>query len=432
MQHGNRTFLLAIALSAACASAAHAQTAMSYRFKEGDKLHYLLEQKTNSTMSLAGTDIVMKVNATLSMAWHVVEVQSNGSAYVKVKVTHSKMTMESLLGNVVVDSKDKDLPNDVAGKMLGQMNKAIASMEITGTMLPTGEMKDVKISDETAKAMKAVPGASDLGDLAHPDNFRDMISGIVFPTGTVSKGKSWTHKTEITAPAGKIMADNVYTFDETIQQGGVALEKISLKPEIKIQGNPKATMKVKSIKATGYTLFDNKAGRVVESSLNQTKTGSVSVMGLVLDSITEETTTIRLLKPSEVKVDLVKTIASVKLDEEKVVEKTVATELLETLPGVSRSFTLERSYVRSVTIMGSASADAAIAAEIKALVEPAIEDIGKKVTVKESIALDGKEITKVNVLWVERSQQGTATRADGSTVTFHVKVGLRLKLEKAK
>ena len=69
MQFGKRSILLgiAIALTVVSATAARAQTAMSYRFKEGDKLHYLLEQKTNSTMSLAGTDIVMKVNATLSL-----------------------------------------------------------------------------------------------------------------------------------------------------------------------------------------------------------------------------------------------------------------------------------------------------------------------------------------------------------------------------
>jgi len=61
--HRKPTCFLAIVLTAAFASATHAQT-MSYRFKEGDKLHYLLEQKTKSTMSLAGTDIVMKVDAT--------------------------------------------------------------------------------------------------------------------------------------------------------------------------------------------------------------------------------------------------------------------------------------------------------------------------------------------------------------------------------
>jgi hypothetical protein len=78
--------------------------------------------------------------------------------------------------------------------------------------------------------------------------------------------------------------------------------------------------------------------------------------------------------------------------------------------------------------MGAAGADA----EIKALAEASIDEIGKKVTVKESVALDGKEITKVNVHWVERSRRGTALRSDGTTIAFLVKVGLRLKLEKAK
>src|SRR5205823_3171851 len=131
-------------------------------------------------------------------------------------------------------------------------------------------------------AMRAVPGADKLGDLSHPDNFKDMISGIVFPTESVAKGRSWTHKTESKTPAGKTFAENVYTPEGTVVQDGVTLEKISLKPTIKVEADPNAQMKVKSITANGYTLFDNKAGRVVESSLQQTKKGQVTVMGLTL------------------------------------------------------------------------------------------------------------------------------------------------------
>ena len=433
MHHGKRMYLLAIALSTIFATAAHAQTTMAYRFKEGDRLHYLMEQKTKSTMSLAGADVEMKVNVTLSMSWQVLKVDAKGSAQVKIKVTHSKMAMESVVGNAQVDSKDKDAPNDVIGKMLGQMNKAVAAMEITATMLPTGEMKDVKVADETVTAMRGIPGADKLGDLAHPDNFKDMIGGIVFPTDSISKGKSWTHKTETKTPAGKIFADNIYASEGTVVQDGISLEKLSINPNIRIEADPNAQMKVKSIKATGYTLFDNKAGRVVESSVNQIKKGSVGVMGLVLDQITEETTTIKLQKlTAEAKSEGAKSILSVKLAEGDFVDKAVATELLETLPGVSRSFTLERSYVRSITITGGTGAETAIANEIKALAEASIEDLGKKVSVKESISLDGKTITKVNVQWIERSQRGTATRSDGSTIPFLVKVGLRLKLEPAK
>jgi hypothetical protein len=301
-------------------------------------------------------------------------------------------------------------------------------------MMPTGEMKDVKVSDETAKAMRSIPSADKLGDLGHPDNFRDMISGIVFPMEAVAKGKSWTHKTETKSPSGKIIADNVYTVEGTVERDGLTLEKISLKPNIKIEADPKATMQVKSIKGIGHTLFDNKNGRVVESNVTQTKVGSVSVMGLMLDQITEEATTIRLQKPGEVKADpAAKTFASVKFGENDFVDKVVFTELLETLPGVSRSFTLERSYEPTITITAPAGAAKGLAEELKGTVESSLGiTLGKKIAVKESIALDGKEITKLNVQWVERSRRGVATRSDGSTVSFVVTSGLRLKLEKAK
>lgn len=436
MHHGTRAFLLAIALTAAVSPALPAQTVMTYKFKDGDRLLYLLEQKTKSLMSLAGTDIEMKVNVTMTMAWQVLKVDSRGHAQVQIKVTHSKMSMDSLLGIVEVDSKDKDGPGDLAGKMVGQMNKAIAAMEITATMLPTGEMQNLKVSDNTVKAMAAIPGASQLGDLASPDNFKDMISGIVFPTEAITKGKSWSNRSETKSPSGTISADNVYTLEGTVTRDGATLEKIALKPIIKVEGDPKATLKLKGIKATGETLFDNKAGRVVESSLFQSKEGQIKVMGLVLDSLTEEKTTIRLLKQNDA-VDSVagNSIVSVKIDEEEYVEKVVAKEPLETLAGVSRTFTVERSYEPQITIpaIPGGGADSAVAGELKGKVEAALGiTIGKKTPVKEAIALDGKEITKVNVQWVERSRRGIATRSDGSTVAFLVRVGLTFKLEKAK
>src|SRR6266542_4214635 len=105
--------VLAILLTASVGSMALGQTTMAYRFKEGDKLHYLMEQKNTTTMSLAGTDIVLKVNTTVTMSWHVLKVDGKGNASVKVRVTHAKMSMDSLAGNAEVDSNDKALPKDL-------------------------------------------------------------------------------------------------------------------------------------------------------------------------------------------------------------------------------------------------------------------------------------------------------------------------------
>jgi hypothetical protein len=430
MQHGKRTFLIALLPLLACAAGANAQTTLRYQFKEKDKLAYVIEQKTKSTMNLMGADIVSHISATMSLNWEVIKVDSQGNAQVKIMATHSKMSLDSLLGMVQVDSKDKDGPNDAAGKMLAQMNKAIAAMEITATMLPTGEMKDVKVSAATAKAMKAIPSADQFGDLADPDNFKDMLSSLVFPDKAVTKGKSWTLKTESKSPEGKISTEQVFTLEETIDRDGAKLDKISLKPTIKVEADPKAMIKVKSIKAAGHALFDNKTGRFVESTINQVKVGKIEVMGIALDSTSVQTTTIRLKVPTaEEKIAAVKTIASIKIDESEFVEKRVATEPLETLAGVARSFTVERNYEPSIMMTGSAT----VSDDLKAKVETALAvTIGKKATVKESITLDGKEITKLNVLWVERYRRGTAVTGEGTTVSFLVKVGLRIKLEKAK
>jgi hypothetical protein len=429
MQHRKRTLLLAMALMIACASAAHAQT-MRYQFKEKDKLSYAMEQKTKSTVNLMGAEIVSSINASMSLYWEVLKVDTQGNAHVKIKVTHSKIALDSLVGMVEVDSNSKDSPTDVAGKMIAQMNKAFAAMEITATMLPTGEMKDVKVSEATVKAMKAIPSADKFGDLAHPDNFKDMLSNIVFPMQPIAKGKSWTHKTESNSPEGKVSTEHIFTLEETIDQDSVKLEKISLKPNIKVEADPKAMIKVKSIKSSGHILFDNKAGQLVESSISQTKVGKIDVMGLTLDNTSVQTTTIQLKKQTAgKKTAAAKKIESIKIDETEFVEKVAATELLETLPGVSRSFTVERSYEPSITMTGSASASD----ELKAKVEAALGvTLGKKAVVKESITLDGKEITKLNVQWVERYRRATATTSDGSAVMFLVKVGLRIKLEKAK
>jgi Family of unknown function (DUF6263) len=428
MQHPRRGLLFALAI-AVLAPTAHAQT-MRFQFKEKDKLAYSIEQKTKSTIELMGAKVDSDINASMTLQWEVLKVDREGNAQIKVKMTRSKLAMDSIIGRAEVDSESKDAPGDAIGKMLAPMNKAIAAMEITATMLPTGELKDVKVSEATVKAMKAIPGAEQFGDLAHPDNFKDMISNIVFPTEAIAKGKSWKTKTETTSPEGKVKTETVFTLEETIDQDGTKLEKISLKPKIEVEPAPKAMMKVKSVEASGHILFDNKTGQLVESTVSQTKVGKVNAMGLTLDNTSVQTTTIRLTKQTAAeKLAAAKKIESLKIDETEFVEKAAGTELLETIAGVSRSFTVERSYEPSITMTGSATASD----ELKAKVESALSvTLGKKTMLKESVTLDGKEVTKLNAVWVERYRKGTATTVDGSTIEILVKVGMRLKLEKAK
>lgn len=406
------------------ASVAPGQVTLRYRFKEKERLYYNVEQKTKSTMNVAGAELVANLDAGMSLYWEIAKVNTDGSAQVRVKFTYSKMTFDSLLGMVTVDSKGKDAAGDAVGRVLSPVNKAIAEMEITATMLPTGELRDLKVSEATIRAFKALPSGDMLGDLAHPDNFRDLISSVVFAPGTVVKGKSWTHKSVSQAPEGKLNTENVYTLEDPVTQDGVTLQKIALSPTITVEANPQAKMTVKSMKSTGFVLFDNNAGRVVESVVKSTKQGRIDIMGLAVDSTNEQTTTWRLKKAG----DIASEIDTVKIDESQFVEKSVATEMLETIAGVSRSVTLERNYEPGIVLEKGTPSDS-----LKAKVEAALGiTLGKRAQAKESITLDGKNVTKLNVHWVERYRRGTATASDGSSVSFLVRVGLRLQLDKAK
>jgi hypothetical protein len=298
MHFRNRCILVASLILAACTSAASAQTTLRYQFKEGDKLPYVMEQKMKITMNILGMDVETKMDMALQLSLNVVEVNKDGSVQMQFKVTSAKMNMDGPTGKVEVDSKDQLEPDDPVAKILSQVTKALGAMEMTGQMLPTGETKNVKVSEATVKALQAVPGADKAGDVANAESFKSMLSSIVFPTEAVEKGKTWTNKTESKTKFGQAISENVFTYDGTTEKDGATLQKISLKPNIKIEADPNAEIKikVKDAKGTGHILFDNKIGRLIESTTTQTTQMQINAGGIDIDQRVEQTTTLRQKK----------------------------------------------------------------------------------------------------------------------------------------
>ena len=298
MRQHQRAIFLAVLTSAILVSTSSAQTTLRYQFKEGDKIAYLMEQKMKMSMNFMNMNIETKMTMTLDMSWNVLKVDSQGNGQVQFKVSSATVAMDGPMGKVEVNSKDTKEPDDQVAKIFGQIAKAMAIMEITGTMLPTGEMKDVKVSEETAKAIKNLPGADKLGDALNPDSFKNMISNVVFPKEEISKGKTWTSKTESKTPVGKTIADNTYTYEGQTDKDGVKLDKIMVKPVVKIEADPNAQVKIqiKDAKGSGEILFDNKKGRLVESAISSRTEMAISANGLNLTQVIDQTVTIRAKK----------------------------------------------------------------------------------------------------------------------------------------
>jgi hypothetical protein len=289
--------IIGIVMVGGLAAPAQAQTTLRYKFSKGDKLDYLVEQKIVMKMSIMGNDIKMDMVQKIDMSWNVLSVDSDGNAKMVQKFDRFRFTMDGPTGKIDYDSKEDKLPEGPIGQLIGPIFKAMAGTEISLTMTPRGESKDVKISEEFVKKIKEtmVPG---LGDMFSEESLKQMASqgGVMLPQEPVTKGKTWDQKLEVKTPLGKTIVSNAYTYDGEITRDGKKLQAINVKPSTKIESDPnaQAQVKVKSVEGKGTSYFDNSAGRIVETTSTQETDQEISANGMTIGQTINQTTTMKL------------------------------------------------------------------------------------------------------------------------------------------
>jgi hypothetical protein len=298
MRHCKTLGLAAVAL-ALLAGPAHAQTTLRYKFKSGEKLQYGLSQDMKMTMNVMGMDIEVKLKQLMDMDWDIQKVDEQGNAQVRLTFGHVRLKLDSPTGNAEFDSKKStEEPEDPIGKVVAQLAKGLAALEMTFTMAPNGEMKDIKIPEAALKKLKEIPGADKLGgDMLSPEGLSKMAGGgLVFPKGPVNKGKNWTQKISLKMPFGKMAGDMKYTYEGPVEKDGKKLEKIAVQPNLKIELDPDAPaqIKIKSQKDKGHAYFDNQAGRLVEVTNEGTMEMELEVGGMTFTQNINQSTSLRL------------------------------------------------------------------------------------------------------------------------------------------
>jgi hypothetical protein len=96
--------LLGLAAWSLTAAVASAQTTLRYKFKEGDSLKYVLEQKMTMNMNVMGNDIEIKMNQNSDMTWSIGSVDDKGNAKITIKFGRQKMSMDAPMGKIDVDT----------------------------------------------------------------------------------------------------------------------------------------------------------------------------------------------------------------------------------------------------------------------------------------------------------------------------------------
>jgi len=271
-----RTRLVGLALLfSATAVPAQAQTTLRYKFKPGDKLAYVVENKMSMKLDVAGKEMEMAVSQMMELAWNVESVGSDGKAMIQQKITRIQFAMDGLGGKIQYDSADGKLPAGPLSDTAGPILKALSGLEVSLSMDPRGEIRDVKVPPAFLKTLKD-NGGGGVEDMFNEDAMKKMLgqSSLAFPKEALAKGKTWNQKLSFKAPFGEMRMDNLYTYEGAVQKEDKKLEQISVRPTITLRtdDNVPAAMNLKDGGGKGVAYFDNDAGRLLEMNTTQNMT----------------------------------------------------------------------------------------------------------------------------------------------------------------
>lgn len=257
---------------ASSSSSARAAEPLTWKFKEGETIRYKLVQKTENTMKAGGREGGSKVEQISDVRWDVKSVSSDGLAQMTQTIDRVRVTMETPgQPTFKFDSDAADGPHEgPLAAQLAPMFKALAGFECSLTMNPRGKIDNVKIPEETIKALSG----SALGQATHlfsEEGMRDMISqsSLVLPptADETLPGKSWTDQAKVAVPnLGAILTEKTYTVEGPDKEDS-KLTRITLASKMTVEQNENAgvRLEITDQKNEGDFLFDTDAGRIAKS-----------------------------------------------------------------------------------------------------------------------------------------------------------------------
>ncbi len=279
-----RSLPLAVCLLLLSVSSSHAATTLRWKFEPGQILHQIVVQDMKMTMKIRGRTIVTNITQTMDATWKVGAVDAQGTAEITQTFDRIQMKMTAAGAPGFEFDSDKDQELTGIGAMLGPSLKAMAKSKFELKMTTRGEIVAVEVSQETADALKKLPGAGAMGGLFSKDGMIAMIkkSSQAFPEQPLEKGDDWTTKTEIEMPnIGAMAADTKLTYAGPEEVEGKQLEKldVSITMAIKPKVGGQTQVNLKEQDASGVIYFDNAAGRIDHSEIVQNMTLQVMVAG---------------------------------------------------------------------------------------------------------------------------------------------------------
>jgi hypothetical protein len=292
-------FALLLTLSTV-AAAGPEKAAPRYRFKQGDKLAYVVEASTKIETSANGRTNTAEMTQVIDLTWEVGAVDAEGKAAITQTIDRIRFKAVTPRETAEYDTRSGAEPEAPHVKKIAARLDAVVGGRIRASIDARGGLADIRLIGR-AGAGRTVP-AADWGDLGSPASeagFRRLIGQLipVLPEAAPPVGESWWARTTEALSDGKATTERRYTYEGSEEHGGRPADKLSL--TIARQTEDGAGEKRGGTTGTGTVFFDAAAGRLIESALTHTRELDVSADDGKLTRKVTETITLKLADPAK-------------------------------------------------------------------------------------------------------------------------------------
>jgi hypothetical protein len=261
---------------------ASAQKRLRWTLEPGETVKVQFSQVMDTEASIQSAVLQSTVQMSMAMKWHVLNVDAEGTAEMAQSIEQLKIVMNSPgAGEVSYDSSAPQQPDGLA-KDLASGIEPLIGMRFIQKMNDRGEILDVRLSDEASAALDKSPLGSQLKEVFSREGLDALVNqtAAVLPQHPVRPGDTWTGTSETKSPVGALKMDLTYTYLGTETRQGRELEKIGVKIQLGFAegANPLGlNVKFTDQNNSGLMYFDARAGRFVETTVNQKMTMETAI-----------------------------------------------------------------------------------------------------------------------------------------------------------
>lgn len=287
--------LLVIALSV---NVAHGDDApLRWKFTEGKTFQYEFSQKNDITLKTEGREVANSVELVLEMTWTVKSTPDNAPAEIGMVVKRVRATVLAGKQEVKFDTNDKEPSQDAIAKALATIYTPVIGPEFLLKIDARGQIVEAKVPEKVTSAIQGSPFQSfaAAGGLFSDTGLRDTLAQMLptLPEKAAAPGDSW--KTRIDMPVQPLSLS--MAFDTKIAMLDADSARLESNIETTITPLPNSPFKIEVKKQTGNgsAVVDRKAGRLKESSIQQSINLNLSINNMPIEQIIQINERIKLI-----------------------------------------------------------------------------------------------------------------------------------------